>query len=209
MTDTDNQRGPMVLSVLDRLLAFITTPWKAVVLVILLIVCGIGALVYDQRVRIADAILTHPSEQPTLLVDRFNKDVGKLLQVTRGDVALLIELHIVSNLSEDRSGWDRYGHPFLPVEGPQTIISPDGSSALLVKFLRNDVVCLDTAGSPNEEAKAMVKAGYMRACVVMVPPVFGIGIGALIVGWKEALEPSVEERSGYAMSAAAMKFATW
>ena len=210
MADTDNQRGPIVLSVLDRLLAFITTPWKAVVLVILLIVCGIGAFVYDQRVRIADAILTNRNEQqPMLQVDRFTKDAGKLLQDTRGDVTVLIAVHLVDNISDDRMGYDRYGHVWIPVDGPRPIISPDGSSALLVKFLRNEVVCVDTISSPNEEAVAMAKEGYMRACIVMVPPVLGVGVGALVVGWKEPLKPELEMRAGYVMSSAAMKFATW
>jgi hypothetical protein len=46
-------------------------------------------------------------------------------------------------------------------------------------------------------------------CLVAVPPILGVGVGGLVVAWKQTPLPAAELRAGYVMKAAAMKFATW
>jgi hypothetical protein len=207
---TDDRRDPGVaLSVIDRLLAFMSTPWKAVVVVVLLVVCGLGWLIYDQRAVIADAVLRKPITVATLNTARFVKGVSTLLRETHGDVAVLAELHLTDNVLIDRVGFTRDDVLWVPIEGPQVAIFVGADTALLARFLRQEVVCRDTAESASEELKALAVNGYTRACMVEVPPVLGVGVGALLVAWKAALSPAAEARAGLSMSAEAMKLASW
>ena len=196
-------------TVFERLLAYADKPWKAVVVVVLVVVCGFGYLLWDQRARLADMVLHAPYTKPALDIARFARDADTLLRDTRGDVAVLIELHLVDNISIDRIGFDRDGNRWVPIDGPQQAIAPDGSTAMIARFLRNEVICFDTQGAVTEEARALLASGYTRACLVSVPPIIGVGVGGLLVAWKMALVPSIEARASIVMSSAAMKFATW
>lgn len=208
---SDTQKGEKLTpsGVLERLLSYADKPWKAVVVIVLLVLAGLGWLVYDQRARIADAVLHEPITVARLEVPRFVRDADQLLRDTRSDVAVLIELHLTDNVAIDRVGFTRDGLRWVPIEGPQEALSPDGSTALLVRFLKNEVVCFDLSAAASEDSKAMFAAGYTRACLVQVPPVLGVGVGGLMIGWKSALIPAAEHRAGLVMTAAAMKFAVW
>lgn len=197
------------VGVFDRLLDYASTPWRAAVVLVLVALVGAGYLLYLERARIADAVLQSSLFTPRLDVARFVRDAGALLRDTRGDAVILLELRLADNIAIDRAGFDRDGHPYLPVPGPQLAISPAGNMATLVRFLRNEVVCLDTAQSPIDEARALLAAGYVRACAVEVPPVLGVGVGALLIAWKTTPPPSAETRAGLVMTQAAMTFASW
>ena len=77
------------LLILDRLLAFMSAPWKAVVIVVLTIICGAGYLIYLERGTIADAILHRAHDTAELDSAAFLRDSDKLLRDTRADYALL------------------------------------------------------------------------------------------------------------------------
>jgi hypothetical protein len=209
MSDKPPRDPGVALGIIDRLLTFMNAPWKAVVVIVLLIVCGLGWLIYDQRARIADAVLRGPITVATLDVVRFTRDVGALLHETRADVAVLAEVHLTDNIVIDRVGFTRDNVLWVPIEGPQPAILPGGDTSLIARFLANEVICMDTSKAVNEEAKALHAAGYTRVCMVQVPPVLGVGVGALIVAWKVALDPNAELRAGLSMSSQSMKLATW
>lgn len=209
---SEHQTSPDKLTpggVLERLLTYADRPWKAIVMIVLLVLAGIGWLLWDQRARIADAVLHEPITSPALLISRFVRDADQLLRDTRGDVAVLIELHLTDNVSIDRIGIDRDGTRWVPVEGPQPALSYDSAMPFVVRFLRNETVCFDTDKAVSEDARSLLASGYKRGCVVSVPPVLGVGVGALLIAWKVPLLASAETRAGIAMSSAAMKFATW
>ena len=92
-----------------------------------------------------------------------------------------------------------------PFTRPVATLSPE----LIARFLSNQVVCFNTVDAVSEDSRALAAAGYPRACIVSVPPVLGVGVGALLVAWKTPLLPAVETRAGLTMTSAAMKFATW
>jgi hypothetical protein len=198
-----------VMGIIDRLLAFMTSPWKAMAIVVLVIVCGVLYILYTERARIADAVLHRASVTATLNEQAFIRDASTLLRDTRSDLVMLIELHLSDNLMIDRIGIDPDGNRWVPSTYPQQALLPESSMDLLVRFLDNEAVCSDTSRAVNEDARALAAKGYVRDCLIAVPPILGVGVGGLVVAWKQPLLPAAELRASLAMKAAAMKFATW
>ena len=197
------------MGVIDRLLGFMTSPWKAGVVIILLIVCAVLYLVYLERARIADAVLVRISEHETINDTAFIADASRLLRDTRADMVMLVEMNLTDNLMTDRVGIDVDGNRWVPSTFPQQALLPESSMPLLVRFLNNEVVCNDTAHAVNEDVHALAGKGYSRTCLVAVPPILGVGIGGLVAAWKSPLMPGAEQRAGLVLKSAAMKYATW
>ena len=197
-----------VMGVIDRVLAFMTSPWKAGAMIILLIVCAALYILYDQRARIADAVLTR-SVQAEINQEAFIEDAPRLLRDTRADMVLLVELQLSDNLMTDRVGIDPDGNRWVPSTYPQQALMPSSSMPLLVMFLANQVICSNTSELVNEDSTALAAKGFTRTCFVAVPPILGVEVGGLLAAWKTPLMPAAEQRAGYALKAAAMKYATW
>jgi hypothetical protein len=196
-------------TVFERLLTYADKPWKAVVILIGVIICGLGWIVWTERTRIADYVLTRAHDRAVVNEEAFTADAARLLRDTRADMALLIEVELGDNLMTDRVGVDTDGNRWVPSTGPQQALLPTSSMPLLVRFLANDVVCFDTANAVNDDARTLDAKGYKRACMVAVPPILGVGVGGLVVAWKTPLLATAETRAGYVMKAAAMNYATW
>ncbi len=195
--------------VFHGVLKFMDRPWKAVVVVVLVVIFGIGYLLWEERARIADAVLNEVNSHAALDEAAFIRDAPKLLRDTRADYALLVDVDLNDNLMTDRVGIDTDGNRWVPATGPQVALSPASSMPTLVKFLSNEVVCVVAADALNEDVRALAVKGYQRVCMVSVPPILGVGIGGLMVAWKQALMPTNEQRVGLVMKSAALKFATW
>lgn len=196
-------------SVFERLLTYADKPWKAAAILVAVVICGAGWLIWTERTRIADAVLTRANIHARINELAFIDDVPRLLRDTRADMALLVELDLVDNLMTDRIGIDTDGNRWVPSTGPKQALVPQSSMALLVKFLGNEVVCVDASSAINEDAQALAAKGYERICLVSVPPILGVGVGGLLLAWKQEPLVAAEQRAGYAMKAAAMRFATW
>jgi len=195
--------------VFERLLTYADRPWKAAVMIILLIIGGLGWLVYDQRGSIADAVLHKANERAELDSAAFLRDIDKLLRDTRADYGLLLEVHLGDNLIVDRVGIDRDGSRWIPSAGAQQALQPQSSMPLVVQFLSNESVCMDTSLAINDDMRTLDAKGYKRVCIVAVPPILGVSVGALVLAWMQALTPIAEGRAKITMTAAAMKFASW
>ena len=209
MSETPTPGKLTPASVFERLLTYADKPWKAVVMIVLVIVCGAGWLIWTERARIADAVLHDAGERAVLSEAAFIRDAPTLLRDTRGDLVMLVELQLTDNLMTDRIGIDIDGNRWVPSTQPQPALLPTSSMALLVRFLANEVVCVDTAQAVNDDSRALAARGYTRDCMVAVPPILGVGVGGLVVAWKQAPLPAAEVRAGYVLRTAAMKFATW
>jgi len=198
-----------IVGVLDRVLAFMSAPWKAVAMIVLVIICGAGYLIYLERGTIADAVLHRAQETAELDSPVFLRDADRLLRDTRADYALLLELHLTDNIIIDRVGVDRDGNRWIPSSGAQQALVPESSMPIMVRLLANEVVCVDSDRVFNDDMKALAAKGYKRICLVIVPPVLGVSVGGLAVAWFQPLLPATEAKAKLTMIASAMKFATW
>jgi hypothetical protein len=166
-------------------------------------------MIYLERGSIADAVLHKVNDRAELNSTAFLRDADKLLRDTRGDYALLVELHIVDNIIIDRVGVDRDGNRWIPSAGAQQALVPESSMPILVQLLGNDAVCLDVSKTFNDDMKALQAKGYQRVCMVLVPPILGVSVGGLVLAWFQPLLPAAEAKAKLTMISAAMRFASW
>ena len=168
------------------LLAGIDKPWKVVGLIALMVVGGAGYLIWDQRTQIAQAMLVGRSK-PHLDIPAFVKGAPRLLREARAYGTLLLEVRLADNVGLVRAGLDRDGNTWIPLEGPHALIAEASAVVLIVRFLSNDPTCFDvTPDSPNVEGAAAARRyGITRMCMIEVPPVQGVLVGALLVCWQD------------------------
>jgi hypothetical protein len=195
---------------IDRLLTFLDRPWKAVALLVFLVVMGFGYFLWLERVRIADMVF-HSASRPQLRIDAFTDDVRHLLASTKADAAVLASINMEGNSGQDVAGFTRDGARWIPVTGEQALFYPGNSMQDIVRLLRNEVVCRDVPATapPGPEWDAQAAAGMTRACLVAVPPIISITVGLLIVSWKQALRPESEAQAVGIIQRSALRYANW
>lgn len=201
---------PTSLSILDHILAFMDRPWKAIVIILLVIIGGAGYLLYLERAEIASAVLRH-DVKPRLDIEAFGRTAPQLLHDTGAFGALLVEINMMDNVSIVRAGFDRDSANWIPLTGPHATITETTNQILIVKFLHNEVVCKDISpDSKNLEiAVAVRKYGLTYACIVQVPSIIGVMAGGLILVWKERPDEIAEEQAKIEMAQASVKYANW
>jgi hypothetical protein len=195
--------------VLDRVIRFVDAPWKAIALVAFMIVGGAGYIIYSERARIADAVLDGVQSHARFDDDAFIADAPRLLRDVHADLAMLVSVNLRDNLLADRIGITSEGNRWVPTYAPQVALSEASHMPRLVAFLANETVCANAAESYNDDARELTKFGYVRICMIAVPPLLGVSLGGLIVAWKIAPTPSAEQRAHVVIRAAALKYADW
>ena len=191
------------------LLAFMDRPWKAVALTVLLFVSATGWVLWTERAEIAQAILSH-YRLPRLETGAFHKVAAPLLADTGADLAILVEISLEANLVKNVDGQLRGRPDWRPAPIPRVVFADDSDPKSIVKFIDGDVLCADASKeSPVRQRREEAALGVRRSCMVGVPPILGVLVGALIIGWDTPLEPLAEKAAEAALGAAGMKLAKW
>lgn len=195
------------LGIIDRVLAFMDRPWRAIVVIILVIILGIGWALWDYRAQIAEAILTR-TVLPRLEIARFDTIGLALLKTTGADAVMLISGDLNKNVATNLKGFDKDGQPWLAMTGARPILFNDYPVSWLIRFLSGQVICSNIIDG-GEEMRAEERLGMKRSCVAPIPPFENVLVGGLWVGWKEPPTADAEARAQYLMHDAAEKLATW
>lgn len=198
-----------VTSVLDKLLTFIDKPWKAVTLGLLAILGLVLFTLYEQRAQIAAAVL-QSLVTPRLLADVYKREAAALLDHTRGDYTQLLEVKLDSNIFSYLVGYQRDGTPWQLGPSSHTVINETIEPRIVAQVIEGDVVCqTHNPDSTKQSARIAEQFDISRWCLVGVPPVLGVLVGALYVGWKTPLSIHDETDATHVMRQAAMKLADW
>jgi len=194
--------------IVDRVLTFIDRPWKAIVIIILIIVCGTGYLIYLSRAEIATAILQN-KVKPKLDIETFLDEAPRVLRETGADIAVLTEFRLFDNIAISRAGVTRDGSDPHLLEGPHDALTETLDPHLLIRFLRNEVACFALVHVGNAEVQRRLKDGITYGCIVEVPPIVNVSVGGLFLGWKQKPDDETARRTEVIMTDAAFRFAIW
>lgn len=196
------------LGILDRVLAYMDRPWRAIVILIFVVVLGVGYALWEKRAEIAEMILTK-EVRPILLRGRFKPIALQLLKDTSADTVMLIEGNLNNNEARNIEGYDRDGRPWLALTGKRPIFGTESSVEIVIRFLNNETVCYEVRdGGP--EMLAEERLGIQRACLAAIPPLPNLLVGAVWLGWrKNPLEGDEEVHAQVALHEAARQLASW
>jgi hypothetical protein len=195
---------------LSALLSGLDRPWKVVGLLAIMVVGGIGYTLYEMRAQIAQAILAR-RVTPHLDMQAFTQAAPVIIRDAHAFGVMLLEVRLSDNVAIVRDGLDKDGHVWIPLGGPHPAISEQTDPAFLVKFLRNEPTCFSVnPGTPNAEgAAAAARYQIVRLCMIQVPPLFGVMVGALVIAWQEPPDLTTEAQAKLVMEDHAMRLAVW
>jgi hypothetical protein len=200
--------GGTITGVLDRVLGYVNSPFRLVAIVVLTILGIVAYTVWEKRAEIAEAVLHH-TITPRLEPGEFAKLAPVLMNETRADVVVLIQIELYNNVGRTIAGIARDDPGWKPSPAPRPVLI-DGGPARVVRLIEGGVECYDiTADNPHPTAREAAALGITRACAIGVPPVVDVLVGGLFLGWKTALSEPEEAGIKRAMYRVALKLATW
>lgn len=184
--------------IVSALLAYADRPWRAVVVVILLILGGAGWVAYEHRDAIIEAWLT--PDAPALLTALVPQALDNLVVETSADLVQVWSIDLISN-SQTFFAARRADHerPVVPTPRRLPVITSASDARTLVALLDGAPVCVDinTASTPLVERFA--NRGMKRGCAVPIPPNSEAFVGVVYIAW---VTPPDERSETVAVAAA-------
>lgn len=206
---SDQPPSGNVAGLLDRVLRFIDRPWKAVVVLVLILVVGFGWVAYEKRDELVEAWLT--PDTPELKTADVPDALTKLTTETSADLVQIWAVDLSSNsqwfLGARRHDGER---PVIPAPRRLPIIVHTSDVKTLVAVMEGHPTCvdLDVTGSPL--ARRLAERGMKRGCAVPIPSSPEAFVGVIYLAWSQANIPD-ESSENVAVGAAreiARKLAT-
>lgn len=197
-------------SIIDRLLTYVDKPWKVAALIIVAAVGLVGFIVYENRAQIAQIIL-QDFVTPKLRDNKFKQLASDLLRDSGADFVQLLSVELDQNTFHFRDGYEKDGGSWPLGPSPQTLISEASEPGFIAQIIEGHVVCFNSADINKETQGSRIadRYGISRYCVIGVPPVLGVLVGALYLGWKQPLGQRDENDARRDMRSVAMKLADW
>lgn len=202
MPDDPTPRG-----YLAQLFGYIDRPWKAIVVVVLFVVGGLGWLVYDKRDELFEAWLTPTS--PTLKTADVPDALAKLAAETGADLVQVWAVDLPTNsqwfLGARRNDGER---PVIPSPRRLPIMDHTSDIRKLVDVLEGHPVCVDLDANGTPVARRLAERGMKRGCAVPIPPNPESFVGVVYLAWSNQTDASNEKVAVGAAREIAAKLAT-
>lgn len=192
----------------ERMFALIDRPWKAVALAGLAVVGVLAAMVWDNRVDLAQHILA-PTMVAQLQAGKFAVIGPELGAGADADLVILAEISFQRNIVRSVAGWRKGEKGWQPDVKVRPLLASYYDPQVVAQLLEGRVICLTINPEGGVLERELFSLGMTRRCVIAVPPVLDSLVGGLTVAWAKPLPPNAEEAAGVALRAAALQLATW
>jgi len=191
MSENDPPAGGAA-GIVDRVLRFMDQPWKAVAVVVLLILCGVGWIVYDKRDELFEAWLT-PSA-PELKKSEVPMALDKLASETDADLVQIWAVDLPSNSQWFLGARLHSGErPVIPSPRRLPIIDHTSDISRLVEVLDGRPTCVDLETTGTPVARRLAERGMHRGCAIPIPPGPESFVGVIYLAWtNKTPDPSNE-----------------
>lgn len=196
--------------ILARVLAWIgDKPWKALFVLIALVLGGVGWVAYEQRDVLLEVWLTPTS--PELRRDQVPDALAKLIAETSADLVQIWAVNLASN-SQWFLGARRHDgvRPVIPSPRRLPIIVTASDVKSLIDILEGHPICVDLSRLGSPLARRLAERGMVRGCAVPIPPNPESFVGVIYLAWTQENIPD-ESGQNVAVGAArevARKLAT-
>jgi hypothetical protein len=175
-----------MLGLVPRLLDYMSTPWRAIMIIILVVLCGVGYALWTERAALIMAL----SQRQSLvhLIDKIQLKpvLSDLLVHTHADLVMVWSVDFAQNeLLFDTSV--KRGGGIWPEGGIIPAVTEASHVKTVVRLLNGEVVCDPPQNYPsNLLLRHLATDGYAYLWAVPVPPaandmVFGI----LYIVWRK------------------------
>src|SRR4029077_18965998 len=188
---SDQPPSGHVAGIVDRVLRFIDAPWKAAVVIILVLIIGFGWVAYEKRDELFEVWLT--PDTPGLKASEISPALGKLVTETDADLVQIWAVDLSSNsqwfLGARRHDGER---PVIPSPRRLPIIDHASDIRKLVDVLEGHPVCVDLEVTGTPVARRLAERGMKRGCGIPIPPNPESFVGVIYLAWSTPTDASNE-----------------
>lgn len=180
---TPTDRG-IILQLIGRVLDYMSSPWRAVVVVLLLIICGLSYAIWHERERLLNTYA--PIVRPSVIKSDVSPELDDLLNQVHLDIVALWSIDLGNNSARFVQGRQKGGGAwnFQPRLIPAIVDQIDRKA--LVDLLDGKPVCFDSLNLMNGIVpQRLFEIGIVHMCLIRVPPAQSSSIlGVICLGWK-------------------------
>jgi hypothetical protein len=204
---SDQPPSGHVVGIVDRVLRFIDRPWKAVAVVVLILIIGFGWAAWEKRDELLEAWLT-PSV-PELKTAEIPAALDLLTTETDADIIQIWAVDLQSN-SQWFLGARRHDgqRPVIPSPRRLPVIVHSIDVKALSQVMEGAPACVDLTDHGSPIGRRLEERGMKRACAIPIPPGPESFVGVIYLAWIAPIDVQAE---GVAIGAAreiARKLAT-
>lgn len=178
----------LVGELVGRVLDYMSEPWRAVVITVLVLLGGFGYGVWVERERL---FFSSPPAVASLDYAKIPGELVELLHQTGADLDMVWSVELAKNAQYLIAARTKAGAPwsFTPRRLPAILTdsSPQNLTAALAQG-----ICLDPAKQPGLLAQGLAADGYRRGCLVAIRGPAHV-IGVLYTAWRRAPNASLEQ----------------
>jgi hypothetical protein len=197
----------VVAAMIDRVLHYMDRPWRVVAVVVLLILCGVGFVLYEQRDELIEAWLTPSSVE--LKTAEIPPALQSLIEETSADLVQIWAVDLPANSQRFLSARRRDGErPVIPEPRRLPVIVATSDIRALTNVLAGNPACVGTAEADAPLMERLASRGIVRACAVPIPPGGSILVGIIYLAWEKPPEVNDEDGALVAAREIAGKLAT-
>jgi hypothetical protein len=196
-----------VTGIISTVLTFIDKPWKAVTVVVLILILGFGWVAYQKRDQLFEAWLTpstpelRTSEVPMALDKLATETDADLVQIWAVDLSSNSQWFIAARHHDDE-------RPVIPSPRRLPIIDHTSDVRNLVDVLEGRPTCVDLGSEGTPIARRLADRHMKRGCAVPIPSNPDAFVGVIYLAWFNATDVSNENVAVGAAREVARKLAT-
>lgn len=191
MTAPDPGRAGTIVSLVGRVLDYMSTPWRAVAVAALILILGVGWAVWSERGELI-AAFKNRAPGPIVLKAQLLPEINGLLNDTTADLVAVWSVDLGANVQRRLLDAKRGDGDWAPDLRVLPALSPSSDMPRTVKLLAGHPVCGSTGDKPaNLLLRRLASDGYLWVCVVPVPPEAKVlQIGVIYLAWKQIPDPA-------------------
>lgn len=186
MADSNNSKS----GIIGQVLTYIDKPWKAFVVVMLLVVGGVGWAAYQKREEIIESLLTpsavglKTSDVPASLDFLAEETGADLIQVWSVDMSSNSQTFVAARRKDKERA-------VIPTPRRLPIIVTFSDARALVDILEGHPVCLELSPTGSPLARRLAERGMKFGCAIPIPPNPSDFVGVIYLAWEEKPDESV------------------
>jgi hypothetical protein len=180
------------MGIVDRILSYASTPWKAATIILSVLIGGIGLIVYENREDIVEEFLT-PSH-PVLKTENVPEALDKLAADSGADLVQLWSVDLGTNSQTFIAARRRdEGVPVVPTPRRLPIIVEVTDIAALTRILEGNPACIELAAIGSPLVKRLAERGMKHGCAIPIPPSAQHFIGIIYLAWLTTPDADAEK----------------
>jgi hypothetical protein len=203
-------KGTIATLVSQLLAQAFDAPWKAVVVVVFVVIGGIGWVAYENRAALIESWLT-PSAPELKDTEVLTAALEKLASDTDADLIQIwsVSIHNGNNsqnfIAARRHDGER---PVIPNPRRLPVIDSRSDIEAIEHVLTGRPACVDLTAAGTALARRLAERGFARGCAVPIPPSGEELLGVIYLIWNKPADASNENVAVGAAREAAKQLAT-